>query len=944
MRIGSGAPYPVAVPAGTDTAAAPRLVGRHREFGQLTSLLDTATARRTGGTAVLYGEPGIGKTALLAAMVTHARGVGWAVLEGRGYDLENGLSFGPLAAALGGYLHRLPAARRAGYTEGLTSLGTLVEGLGEPRAPDAPDGPGRSRLFQSVALLLGRITADLPVLLVLDDLQWADPATVEVLTYLVADLDALGVVLVAALRPLPPGARPDIARLLAALARSPVTAAATLRRLDPAETAEVAAGLLGGPAHPQLSATLVARSAGTPLVVAALVADLRARGALVAGPGGWRSTDADPGAPAHLLDIYGAGLARLRDPDRRLMEIVCLGGEPITQVQLVALSESDDATVEDATGRLRGLGLLNNDADHGQVRYAPAHPVVGEAVLAGLGHAVRAALHARYLDVLEAAGAAPDVLARHALGARSVVGPQRARVPLAAAGRAALRRGSAETAVRWLGAAVDVGVDAAADAAEPAALRHDLGMALHFAGDNPTAMTQLGRAVEEFAAAGLPSRAAGAAADAARLAWLVDDLRTARRFSSQALEQAARAGPEAGARAAQDHARLLLSMDDLPAFGPVLDRADLLLAQVPDPSRARRLAGHAAFLRMAAGTGSATEALDRLGEPPSEAGDALDLVCWNSRIELLTLLGHWADLDAELDGARRLGEHGAGRLRLWRAPIARFHQRWLTGDWAGAQDLLTELDDVDRNEELHSLRVLARVHRGEVRDTAGDEAPMFGPARRMLDVVTAFGAARSGRCVPVTPVWSGMVEWWRRVARVETCAVADDRGGLRAEAADLDRISGDGATAPAALALRARALAARGAAADRFAADAAAVFTALGMTVDAVIVRVETAERGGGGLDVTDLQTVEGLGAHPLAERARALLGAPPAAPAHPALTPREREVAELVADGLSNSAIAERLVVSVRTVTSHLDHTYTKLGIRSRTELAREIRALDPR
>jgi non-specific serine/threonine protein kinase len=58
-------------------------------------------------------------------------------------------------------------------------------------------------------------------------------------------------------------------------------------------------------------------------------------------------------------------------------------------------------------------------------------------------------------------------------------------------------------------------------------------------------------------------------------------------------------------------------------------------------------------------------------------------------------------------------------------------------------------------------------------------------------------------------------------------------------------------------------------------------------------------------------------------------------------LTPREREVAELVADGLSNAAIAERLVVSVRTVTSHLDHAYTKLGIRSRTELAREVRAL---
>ncbi len=940
------------MPAGSETSAGLRLTGRAREFGQLTALLDTATARRTGGTAVLRGEPGIGKTALVAALATHARGLGWAVLEGRGYDLENGLSYGPLAAAVGGYLHRLPAARRAGYTEGLTSLGTLVEGLGEPRAVDAQEGPGRSRLFQSVALLLGRITADAPVLLVLDDLQWADPATVEVLTYLVADLDALGVVLVAALRPLPPGARPDVARLLATMARAPGAVTATLHRLDAAGTAAMATGLLGGPVHPRLAALLVTRSAGTPLVVAALVSDLRARDALVDGPDGWRSTDADPGAPAHLLDIYGAGLARLTEADLRLMEIVSLGGEPIRHELLLALSDLAEPSLDAATERLRVPGLLVADTVHGRVHYAPAHPVVAEAVLAGLGRAARAELHARYLDVLEAAGgAAPDVLARHALGARSVVGPARARDALQAAGRAAMRRGTAVAAAHWLGAAVDVAVDVAAevtdqDPGDVAALRHDLGMALQFAGDNPAAVANLRTAVEEYAAAGLPARAAAAAADAARLSWLVDDLSTARRCSSEALELAAAAGTEAGARAALDHARLLLSMDDLVALGPALARAYRLAAEVPDAVTVKQLTGHVVFLRAVTGTGSATEAL-RCLEPPTRPGDPLDLASSNARIELLALLGRWSELDAELELARRLGERGSGSLRMWRSPIARFHHRWLTGDWAGAQDLLTEVDD-ERIDEVHVLRLLVGLHLGEVtgpdevaaRAGANGAAPR-GPGRKLLHLVRSLVAARTGRPEPVPPAWTGMFEWWCRTARVEALAARDDRVGLRAEAADLDRLAGDPATAPAALALRARALAARGSAAGRLAADAVEVFTALGMPFDVVTTRVEAAERGGGGVEEADLAVAEGLGARPLADRVRALLGAPPAGAVIPVLTPREREVAELVADGLSNAAIAERLVVSVRTVTSHLDHAYTKLGIRSRTELAREVRAL---
>ncbi|MFB9381807.1 AAA family ATPase [Pseudonocardia petroleophila] len=917
------------------------LVGRLREFDRLIALLDDAVARRGGGAVSITGEPGIGKSALVGAVTGHARASGWAVLEGRGHDLESLLAFGPLAAALGGHLHRMPRARRLAYTEGLRSLGTVVEGLGTDGPPDAVTPTDRSRVFQAVALLLGRIAADAPVLLVVDDLHWADPATVDVLRYLSGDLDALGVVLLVALRPATP--RPDVRGLVSVLARSPRHEAVTLRRLDGAAVAALAADLLGGPVARPLVAMLERRSAGTPLVVQALVQDLRARGALRQRPDGWAGTEPDPDTPAHLLELFGAGLDRLPPDRRQVLELVALGGEPVPHARLAALAGDDGLTTR--VDDLRAAGLLVEERVHGRVRYAPAHPLVADAALARLGQAARAALHARYVAVLEAEGAAPpDVLARHHLGARDVVGTGRARAALADAGIAALRRAAPDTALRWLTAAVDM---AEGDPAVLGPLLFDLGIARQQCGDAAGALAALRDAATQLNRAGDPRGAATAATVTARLSWLRDDIAGARRSSALTLELAATADPATRAATAQAHALQLVCLGDDPAVAlAVLDGTDV--AAVPDAGARARLAGFERYVRMVAGHGPADGALAALRPVAPRCPDQrLELACSNARLELTVLLGRWTELDAELAAAQELGERGVGPLRSWRSPLAEFHRRFATGDWPGADDLLTELADspwgAHRPVELHALRTWMALHRGDVPGPDGivgppgpDGAPLEprGPERDLHRTLRVLAGASSGP----GGGYLVMFEWWRLLACVRASA---GRRALLATATDLDRLGGPG-SAPAALAARARALgsAERGEAA-RHAALAAAAFDALGMPVDAATARIEAAERGGGrdGL-AADLVLLDRLGARPLAARARDLLGRPAGAPRGPVLTPREREVAELVTDGLSNAAIAERLVVSVRTVTSHLDHVYTKLGIGSRTELAREIRS----
>jgi DNA-binding CsgD family transcriptional regulator len=433
---------------------------------------------------------------------------------------------------------------------------------------------------------------------------------------------------------------------------------------------------------------------------------------------------------------------------------------------------------------------------------------------------------------------------------------------------------------------------------------------------------------------------------AARLAWLVDDVAGARRSSTLTLELARTADPATRAAAVQAHALQLTCMGDDPAPVPaLLDRADADLADVADAGTRARLAGFGTYVRMVAGDGSAAGALAALHPAgPCSPRQRLELTCSNARLELTVLLGRWSELDAELVAAQALEERGAGPLRSWRSPLAEFHRRFATGDWPGADDLVTELADAPWAtyvaDDVHVLRTWMALHRGGVAGPAdigpppGTGGGPRGPDRDIYRVLHTLagapGEAPRGYLV--------MFEWWRLLARVR--AAGRDRAALRAVADDLDRIGGPG-SAPAALASRARALAAgeRGESA-RHAAQAAAAFEALGMPVDAATARIEGAERGAGrdGL-AADLVLLDGLGARPLADRARAVLGRPAATPTRPVLTPREREVAELVTDGLSNAAIADRLVVSVRTVTSHLDHVYTKLGIGSRTELAREIR-----
>lgn len=336
--------------------------------------------------------------------------------------------------------------------------------------------------------------------------------------------------------------------------------------------------------------------------------------------------------------------------------------------------------------------------------------------------------------------------------------------------------------------------------------------------------------------------------------------------------------------------------------------------------------------------------VDRLPLRPGATG-TIRTTAAGLALEVLAMLGRWADLEA-----RAAGETG------WRATWARLDAALSTGRWHDADDLLTEkLSPAPRGTlALGIVEAWLAAHRGEQArferlrrqlDELFASAPPGLHSYRAAALATELAAALTSGA-PVEPDrrlgafdrhWDSMREPLIRGVQGEWLACAGRVDDARA-VADRLRAYGGPATRMGALAARVDGLAARHddpAEATRTLLMAADAFDAAGMPFDAARCVLDAPGEHRERL-LAALAVFERIGAEPFAERARRRLGRAPARTGRRVmLTPQERRVGMLVASGLTNLEIAERLGISIRTVTSHLDHAYTKLGVGSRAALA---------
>jgi DNA-binding SARP family transcriptional activator len=289
----AAAPQPAALatpPAGehADAAAFP-LVGRDEEWAALLQAYERA--RAAGAFVVLGGEAGIGKTRLAEELLAHLRGRGAAVVAVRCYPEEAELAYGPWVEALRAAVELLAAGDRLQQVapQWLGEAARLAPELAL-RRPDLPaagplEDPGaQSRFFAGVTHTLGALAHDgAPAVLYFDDLQWADAASLDLLTFLVRRLQEQQLLLLATVQADEAGPERRLQRLLAALEPEGQVQTVTLRRLPAAAVGE----LVRATGRDEMDAArLYEESEGLPLFVVAYLAGQEADGGLSPAPPG----------------------------------------------------------------------------------------------------------------------------------------------------------------------------------------------------------------------------------------------------------------------------------------------------------------------------------------------------------------------------------------------------------------------------------------------------------------------------------------------------------------------------------------------------------------------------------------------------------------------------------------------------------------------------------
>lgn len=358
------------------------LVGREAELATLRTALKRADTTEPV-TVLLGGEAGVGKTRLVDDFGRYARTTGALVLVGRCTGLgEDGPPFAPFVAALRELLRRDGAPAFAGFEADFSRL--LPELAPAEPAAVTPDG-SRAHLFDVMTGLLDRLATERPLVLILDDLHWADRSTRDLLAFLVRQARAARVLLVGVYRSDELHRGHPLRALLAELERVRGVERLDLGRLDRDGTAEILTELYADEPTQQVIDGIYERTQGNPFFIEQL--------ALTSGPA------IDGYLPESLRDLLLTRVDKLPEPAQKLLRIAAAGGQRVSHRLLAQVAELPEAELEEAMRAAISSQLVVVEPDDG---YAFRHALVREAVHDDLLPGEHARLHARYAAAIEA--------------------------------------------------------------------------------------------------------------------------------------------------------------------------------------------------------------------------------------------------------------------------------------------------------------------------------------------------------------------------------------------------------------------------------------------------------------------------------------------------------------------------------------------------------------
>jgi tetratricopeptide (TPR) repeat protein len=643
------------------------MVGRARPLAELDSLLAAVIDGR-GRSAVVLGEPGMGKTTLVEALADRAQAAGVTVAWGwcSAADMP---PFWPWRTIL---REVAPQHRLAADEPGVSG----ADGLGVLRG----DAGARARLFVSVIDALQRVSADGPIVLILEDLQWADGASLLLLRTVIDALPGLRVLLVATCRDEPLESGDEVL----AVVRDLPTAVQRIRLdgLEIDEVAQVVTSVLDGDgavAADELAAIVHSRTGGNPFFVREVSRLLAVR-------------PATTGVPDGVREVLARRIARVSQDCQQILEVAAVAGDG-ADVSLVAAAADSPAVLE-LLEEAAAARLLAGPPVDGRIWFT--HALVREVLDESLGTARRAALHRALAEQLETEeDASAGELARHWSAAFGPDAAERAAEWALRAARAAASRMGYEQAIEAYRIALR-GKDI-----ERTKVMLELGEAQMYAGDLEGARQTFRETAELARRNGRASHLAMAALGMGTgLGGFevpqYDELQT------ELLEEALTSLPErdGGLRAAvMGRLSLAYAGTDREA-----DRVELARSAVEMAERV----GHpcvesgalAAYCDTIAGPDHVDERFAAASRMLSVAERSHDSPCQllARRLRLMALMerGDWPAVDAEIDAFARTSDRLMLPLYSWYVPLWRGARALMSGDFETATRYADEAEAIGR--------------------------------------------------------------------------------------------------------------------------------------------------------------------------------------------------------------------------------------------------------
>ncbi|MGE4121248.1 MAG: AAA family ATPase [Solirubrobacterales bacterium] len=927
---------------------------RDDELAAVADALDEACRDGQGGTLLIEGLPGVGKTSLLGELGRRAENDGYQVLRARGSEMERDFGYGLVRQLLGALLRQLDPASRTRLFAGPAGLAAAIFGFGGG-ALDV--GAAESSLYGLFWMLAG-LAEKGPVVLAVDDTHWADSASLRFFRYLGQRLDAMPILLALAARPNEPGVQAEMLRGLAADLDIPTLRPAPLSE---AGTAALVRTRLGAGAGSEVEAACHEATGGNLFLIEELLVELSAErddGTLSAA----RIAAMGPERIAAGVD----GRAQRLDPlAPELMRAAAVLGDASDLRALAALTECDRERAAKIVDGLAAAAILASGPG-----YHFVHPLVRAAVYERIPAAGRAALHARAAALLAAQGADTDAVAAHLL----LCEPAAVEGGLAILERAATsaaERGAPDSAAAYLRRALE---EPNADRAELLRLLGSLEVVLR----DPAAIAHLQEAAE---LAEDPEKALGIYLELADLLSLAGQWDTTIQVVDAGLDRYD--DPDLPSLLDLEAYRAAYRGYDpahVAEFDRTLPHLQTLVAERPAEESLR--------LRwVLAALGSIREMpraeVEALIEPTAQQ--------WSTRIDgretSTAAQGACALLVAEAfelteSVAQQLTEDGRRRGSLLSmiggVGFSAAHSSRLGHLESAEADLNVMIELVERN-DLNLMALTTFLHFCidavvERRDLAGvammveelQLPPAFARTQSggmLWETRAAIRAARGDRAGAVAdlratadifiPLQAGprFTQWRSRLALALPEAEREEALELAAEELELARAVE--AARPEGVALRALGRLRGGEEGIETLRESVAVLRAAPARLELArsLAELGAALRRGNQRGEAREQLREAAelaqrcGAERLEERIDEELRIAGARPRRRALsgadslTPGEQRVATAAASGATNREIAQDLFVSLRTVEMHLTNSYRKLEISSRAELAEAIR-----